>query len=204
MLKWSKVKAEIIYLKEFTKREDVMMNATTSQQVNNLRPAQFREYSSSLIADYILFSGAEKGKGFDRLKLLKLVYIAHGFFLALHERPLVSEPVEAWQYGPVFRDLYLKIVDKTNSNQVTTSLVSPKKPELDTDACKVIDKVMDAYCDLDGVFLSFLTHKQGTPWTETYQAGKNVIIPNDLIKIYYKGVYGRYYQELYNSDDSIG
>ena len=41
-----------------------------------------------------------------QMQLLKLTYIAHGWNLAVNGEPLVSEPVEAWNYGPVIRDLY--------------------------------------------------------------------------------------------------
>ena len=43
------------------------------------------------------------------MKLQKLVYFAHGWHLAIHNRPLVNEQVEAWKFGPVFSDLYHQI-----------------------------------------------------------------------------------------------
>ena len=40
------------------------------------------------------------------MKMQKLVYLAHGWHLAIHDRPLISENFEAWPYGPVEEDLY--------------------------------------------------------------------------------------------------
>ena len=40
------------------------------------------------------------------LKLVKLCYIAQGLSLALLDKPLFSEPIEAWQYGPVVPSVY--------------------------------------------------------------------------------------------------
>ena len=42
------------------------------------------------------------------MHVLKLVYLAHGWMLGLHKRPLIKEQVEAWLYGPVILVLYQK------------------------------------------------------------------------------------------------
>ena len=42
-------------------------------------------------------------KEITTMQLLKLVYIAHGWMLGLYDKPLISDEVEAWQYGPFIR-----------------------------------------------------------------------------------------------------
>ena len=65
------------------------------------------EYSAKAIANYFLELAAKHGEKVTPLKIQKLVYIAHGWHLALYEKPLVyDEFAEAWEYGPVFPSIY--------------------------------------------------------------------------------------------------
>ena len=64
-------------------------------------------FSSSIIANYFLLK--DKSMKNDVMKVLKLVYISHGFHLALTNDPLIKENVMAWQYGPVIPELYFQL-----------------------------------------------------------------------------------------------
>ena len=46
-----------------------------------------------------------------QMKLQKLVYMAHGWNLAIHREPLVKERIEAWDGGPVMRSIWNQIRD---------------------------------------------------------------------------------------------
>ena len=64
-------------------------------------------YSAKAIANYFLGLADAEKKPISHLKIQKLVYIAHGWYLAIKGEPLVGdEYAEAWQYGPVFPSLY--------------------------------------------------------------------------------------------------
>ena len=64
-------------------------------------------YSAAKVANEMLRLAAERGEALSPLKLLKLVYIAHGWsFPYLLGQPLLAEPAQAWQYGPVVPSLY--------------------------------------------------------------------------------------------------
>ncbi len=59
------------------------------------------------VAKYFLAQiDEDAGDLISNLKLQKLVYYAQGFHLALYDRPLFPEPIEAWTNGPVIPDLY--------------------------------------------------------------------------------------------------
>ena len=56
-------------------------------------------------AKYFLSLADEHGDELDQLKLQQLCYYAQGYNLAMRGKPLFSDPIEAWDQGPVVRDL---------------------------------------------------------------------------------------------------
>jgi uncharacterized phage-associated protein len=64
-------------------------------------------YNALDIAKYFIKLASPEEEDFiTNLKLQKLLYYAQGFYLALHKKPLFSEQVRAWQYGPVVTEVY--------------------------------------------------------------------------------------------------
>ena len=57
------------------------------------------------IANAFLKKAKQSEIGVTQMKLQKLVYIAHGWTLALSAKPLVNQEPEAWDRGPVFPEL---------------------------------------------------------------------------------------------------
>jgi uncharacterized phage-associated protein len=117
------------------------------------------------------------------MQLQKLTYIAHGYHLALTGRPLLNVPVSAWKYGPVIPSLY--DVFKDNGRSGITVPPVACGGVLDADAGVIIDAVYAAYGKHDGRILSELTHRAGTPWSNTYSEYTSTVIPDEAIKSYY-------------------
>lgn len=118
------------------------------------------------------------------MQLLKLVYIAHGYMLGRHGRPLLTENVEAWEYGPVVPSLYRAI--KSYKNSPVERVPAAPSHAFDADEAEVIESVAQTYGKYSGVVLSAATHKPGTPWHQTWaQWGRSSAISNDLIEAFY-------------------
>jgi uncharacterized phage-associated protein len=67
------------------------------------------KYSVFDIANYFLLKAAQDGHELlSNLKLQKLVYYAQGLSCVIFDRPLFSEKIVAWSYGPVAPALYQK------------------------------------------------------------------------------------------------
>ena len=73
---------------------------------------QVADYTSSeplpakAVANYFLDKAKNAHRPLTPMKLQKLVYIAHGWHLALFDASLIRERVQAWRWGPVIEDLY--------------------------------------------------------------------------------------------------
>lgn len=131
------------------------------------------------------------------MKLVKLVYIAHGWFLGLHGRPLISELPQAWKYGPVVPSVY-NAFKSSGNQQITrpyTALIvgqpDPYQLSDDPEVKALLDRVWSLYKSYTAFQLSSMTHQEGTPWFETWhnQGGKferSVPIMNGLIEKHYR------------------
>lgn len=143
-------------------------------------------YSAAKIANHILGRSRSRGEGVNPQKLLKLVYIAHGWSFPFLAQPLLAEPAQAWQYGPVIPSLY-RAISNFRAGSVTGSVPDTDPQELSEDARSLISSVYDAYARFSGIQLSSMTNKPNTPWSDIWRAhGQNAVIPNDQIAVHYK------------------
>jgi uncharacterized phage-associated protein len=163
-------------------------------------------FPAKCIANEFLKIAKEKGDALTPMKLQKLVYFAHGWYLALTGQPLTSERIEAWKYGPVIPALYheFKIfgTDPITSSATAFELVGGKAAFKITnlDECgadqeeidkvkSLIARVYDVYGQFSAVRLSNSTHMLGTPWQQVYREGvKQLAIPDEIIKRYFQGL----------------
>ena len=141
------------------------------------------------------------GAALTQMQLQKLVYIAHGWKLGLVGEPLTTDQPEAWAYGPVYPDLYdhTKFFGRGPIGREITpdddeaarffirqrSEAVPYRANLDNQERQIIDHVWKRYGGLSGARLSSLTHQPNTPWSETYDGGRNRTISNDVIQAHY-------------------
>src|SRR5882757_6997431 len=58
------------------------------------------------VANLLLKEARSRGHHISNLKLQKLLFLCHAFYLVETGRPLVRGSFEAWQYGPVHREAY--------------------------------------------------------------------------------------------------
>lgn len=123
-----------------------------------------------------------------QMKLQKLVYIAHGWNLAINHAPLISDRIEAWDGGPVIRTIWNHIrdcgYDFSNKFFKNSFTQEPWKADLSERERSVIDHVWSKYSGYSGTELSNLTHQPGTPWSNAYFGrGRNAaLLDSDIEK----------------------
>ena len=141
------------------------------------------------IADALLKIAKRQGKGLTPMQLVKLTYIAHGFALAVLDRDLFDDKIEAWKYGPVIPNLY-HATKKFGRNPIGFSMIDDAEIDLPDDVCDFLEEVFNKYGSLSGIQLSDLTHRIGSPWHQVYQGDRRGLeIPDDLIKEHYRKLY---------------
>ena len=155
-------------------------------------------YSAKAIANYFLQKGEDTDVDITPMQILKLVYIAHGWNLALLDNPLIEDRIEAWKYGPVIPSLYEEfkgfgrdpIAKGYRAEEVVAASIIPEansEVEL-SDTLQLLDEVWDTYKGFDGIDLSELTHQEGTPWETTRKSKwfrRSPPIKNEAIRDYY-------------------
>lgn len=157
-------------------------------------------YSAKAVANYLL--SKHRKSGITPLKIQKLVYLAHGWHLALSEdnKPLISDEfAEAWRYGPVFPSLYhefkhlgslpiIEFAKDTNRNNRKVTFTVPKIDKSDHQTRQLLDQIWAVYGGETGIQLSERCHSPGSPWDKTRkQSGgrRNADISDDLIMQHY-------------------
>ena len=128
-------------------------------------------------------------------KLIKLTYMAHGWSFVNFDRVgLVSEPVEAWKFGPVYPDLY-NALKSYGPNPVETVPANVhedrhKHVELNDNEHVLIDAVYEHYKGFSETELSVMTHMEGTPWHGVWNNGRGRfnVIDDDLIRSYHERI----------------
>ena len=143
-------------------------------------------YDARVIADWFIERARQEGRLLTQMKLQKLVYIAHGWHLALTSEPLVQDNIEAWRWGPVVRALYSEFAI-FGASPIPRASIIRKGAKIDNKALTILERVWELYGKYTAAQLSAMTHADNTPWKECYQpsAARPAIIPNSLIRKHY-------------------
>jgi len=125
------------------------------------------------------------GGNMNQMKLQKLVYISHGWNLAINRAHLVSGKIEAWDGGPVMRVIWNHLRDfglNAVGGLMGRAKDEPFEADLTNSERAIIDHVWKRYGEYTGLELSEITHEPGTPWSNAYFGrGRNSsLVPSDI------------------------
>ena len=146
-------------------------------------------YSALSVANRFLELAKRDGQQLTNMQLQKLVYIAHGWNLAITGRPLVYHDVQACQWGPVIPQLYHSL-SRYGSGVVSAPIPTNDSPvDPNTQENAVIESVSKSYGRMSGLQLSAITHGAHTPWRKIRQETSGspyADIPDGLIAEHYR------------------
>ncbi|MBA3357266.1 MAG: DUF4065 domain-containing protein [Pyrinomonadaceae bacterium] len=144
-------------------------------------------YDVRTIANEFIRLASKSGQPLTNMQIQKLVYIAHGYGLAILHRPLIKQHVEAWRYGPVIPELYNAL--REYGAGFVQKPIRVASQEVLTESDKVlVATVFNSYKRFTGPQLSTMTHQADSPWRRVYNPHAEFhseIISNDLIREYY-------------------
>lgn len=170
-------------------------------------------FSAHAIANYFIGKAAAARSALSPMKLQKLMYYAQGWSLAIADRPLFDEQIEAWKWGPVIRSIYHQFKEFGNS-PITKKATSMRMGHVDgrlkfwsvikdveqegkdnpdqlSFAKAIMDRIWEVYSGYSPIQLSNMTHEAGSPWDDTVkQYGgsppKGTDIPQELMTRFFK------------------
>jgi uncharacterized phage-associated protein len=149
--------------------------------------------SALAIANYFLDMAKKAQVGLTPMKIQKLIYFAHGWHLAIHKKPLIDEPIQAWDYGPVVSSVYHEFKKfggqsiegfGTDLDFDQEALITPRVPMDDVQTIALLNKVWSVYGKYSGVQLSNLTHEENSAWSNaraSSEGARAVVIPDETI-----------------------
>ncbi len=141
-------------------------------------------YSVLDIANKIIANtDANQGEIISNLKLQKMLYYMQGFFIAVFDKKLFENELEAWQYGPVVKEMYYHFKD-FGSGAITLK-DNAEILTLTNEENKLFNEVMVEYGQFSAIKLMNMTHEE-LPWKKVFNENPQGVIPYDLLKEYFK------------------
>ena len=140
----------------------------------------------------------------NKTKLLKLVYLSEELFVKKHASPFLGLPFQAWQFGPVQKELYFNLdpnlinsdsddrpsiladyiamSKKANGNYIVKPRKNFSDDNFSDDEMSTISHIADTYKNHDAKQLVFITHKGTSLWYKT------IIKENGLLERFEKKI----------------
>lgn len=134
----------------------------------------------------------EKVDDMNSLKLQKMLYFLHAWYLAITNEVLIDQPFIKGKYGPVIPQLveelkkygsepiddYILQWDNDNFKFAPFFVNLQSKPQFHN----ILEQVWNTYYPLTSLQLSSLASCDNSPWHKT---GDNQIISNEIIQYYF-------------------
>ena len=140
--------------------------------------------STLAIANFFIRKSIKEKRPISQIKLQKLIYFAHGFYLAVKEKPLVNEKIEAWQYGPVVPLIYHRFKNWGNSPIRRVLIEKSDNLLISEDVVEFLDLVWHKFAGYSASELVDMSHEKDGPWHKSIEKSKALVgfvVPNIVI-----------------------
>ena len=144
-----------------------------------------KPYDARELANFLLDRSETSGAPLSITSLLKIIYFAHGWHLAQFGNPLIGQPFEAWQHGPVVRVVYDSF--KTESGRPIKTRAKKLNPKTGIyEVCHYsfgdeltlfLERILASYSKHHPYTLSEMTHDPDSPWAEIWIKSETESVP---------------------------
>lgn len=172
-------------------------------RIGRLGVKSMNKYSAIDIATWFIYkTNAEKKEnqtlsdeyevyeGLTHLKLQKLLYYAQGISLASRGKAIFSDAIQAWGHGPVVKTVFDTFSKKGRAEILLEDAPEGseiiRKLEADSEVREVLNITYDNFAIFTAWQLRNMTHIKNGPWDKNYVSGKNKVIPQKDIKLYFE------------------
>lgn len=141
------------------------------------------------VADFFVDSAlSDPEDNMTNMRVNKLLFFAQGWSLARRQgKPLFQEDFYAWDFGPVVPAVYhkYKIAGRGKIQDVDNDNYDEHFSEEET---QLLIDVLREYSGISTSGLVSMSHKNGSPWDNVYECGKNNLIPKEDIRAYFESL----------------
>ena len=131
------------------------------------------------LANFVLKTANDTGMTATNMAVNKIVFFLYSDYLLKFQKPITNAKIEAWDHGPVFRELY-SAFKKYGDGAITdfASKVSPITGEkeiciadLSEDQLKFLKPIAEKLLTFSAAKLRQLSHVPGSPWDKVWNHG---------------------------------
>lgn len=135
-----------------------------------------RTYGVRELANWILDFADARSIKLSNMALNKLVYFAYEHALLHHGRKLTNAKIEAWEHGPVFREVYRSfshfgskpINQRATQYNAAKDIIEIATPNIREDDQVILEEAIGALAHLPAAILRDISHASGGPWSATW------------------------------------
>lgn len=133
-------------------------------------------YGIRQLANWLLDYANSRGVQISNMGLNKLLFFAYEHSLIFHKRKLTNAKIEAWDHGPVFREVYRSfkshgnkdIDDRASVYDPKTDSVKIANPNIDIEDEKIIIEGIKDLISLPTYILREISHSNDGAWAQVW------------------------------------